>query len=125
MGLSLLQKVTPVKMKVLFIAATLALASAGFAPSCGECNAAAAGLLARLTSADSIAEQAGILISQVCPQAADAAACEAGLATGGATWQCASTPLSLEPEMPASNLVFARRRGACSVTGPATTAPTS
>merc|ERR1712032_556507 len=81
MGLSILQKVTPVIMKVLFIAATLALASAGFAPSCEECNAAAAGLLARLTSADSIAEQTGILISQVCPQAADAAACEEGLAT--------------------------------------------
>merc|ERR1712193_502152 len=81
MGLSLLQKVTPVKMKVLFIAATLALASAGFAPSCEECNTAAAGLLERLTSAESIAEQTGILISQVCPQADDAAACEAGLAT--------------------------------------------
>merc|ERR1711981_105476 len=66
----------PVKMKVLLLSATLALASAGFAPSCEECNAAAAGLLARLTSADSIAEQTGILISQVCPQAADAAACE-------------------------------------------------
>merc|ERR1712203_1277181 len=64
-------------MKVLVIAATLALASAGFAPSCDECNAAAAGLLARLTSAESIEEQTGILISQVCPQAADAAACEA------------------------------------------------
>merc|ERR1711990_517378 len=69
----------PVKMKVLLLSATLALASAGFASSCEECNAAAAGLLARLTSADSIAEQTGILISQVCPQAADAAACEAGL----------------------------------------------
>ena len=32
---------------------------------------------ARLTSPESIAEQTGILISQVCPQAADAAACEA------------------------------------------------
>merc|ERR1712203_85852 len=63
-----------------FIAATLALASAGFAPSCEECNAAAAGLLARLTSAESIEEQTGILISQVCPQAADAAACEVALA---------------------------------------------
>merc|ERR1712083_1185789 len=78
-GLLVLQKVTAVKMKVLLLSATLALASAGFAPSCEECNAAAAGLLARLTSADSIAEQTGILISQVCPQAADAAACEAGL----------------------------------------------
>merc|ERR1711936_292344 len=55
------------------------LASAGFAPTCDECNAAAAGLLERLTSEESIAEQMGILISQVCPQAADAAACEAGL----------------------------------------------
>merc|ERR1711971_854618 len=80
MGLSILQKVTPVKMKVLFIAATVALASAGFAPSCDECNAAAGGLLARLTSAESIEERTGILISQVCPQAADAAACEEGLA---------------------------------------------
>merc|ERR1711993_201192 len=72
-------KVTQVIMKVLFISTILAVASAGFAPTCDECNAAAAGLLARLTSADSIAEQTGILISQVCPQAADAAACEAGL----------------------------------------------
>merc|ERR1712172_307436 len=69
------------KMKVLFIAATVALASASFAPSCEECNAAAGGPLARLTSAESIEEQTGILISQVCPQAADAAACEEGLAT--------------------------------------------
>merc|ERR1712218_439656 len=79
MGLLFLQKVTPVKMKVLLLSATLALASAGFAPSCEECNQAAAGLLARLTSPESIEEQTGILISQVCPQAADAAACEAGL----------------------------------------------
>ena len=95
--------------QVLLLSATLALASASFAPSCEECNAAAAGLLvcqfppqsiwqsaqsgdelnltlfstshissqARLTSPESIAEQTGILISQVCPQAADAAACEA------------------------------------------------
>merc|ERR1712158_261273 len=79
MGLLFLQKVNPVKMKVLLLSATLALASASFAPSCEECNVAAAGLLARLTSAESIEEQTGILISQVCPQAADAAACEAGL----------------------------------------------
>merc|ERR1712203_1315389 len=68
---------TQVIMKVLFISAILAVASAGFAPTCDECNAAAQGLLERLTSAESIAEQTGILISQVCPQAADAAACEA------------------------------------------------
>merc|ERR1711974_444206 len=72
MGVTL--KVTPVIMKVLFISAILAAASA---PTCDECNAAAQGLLERLTSAESIAEQTGILISQVCPQAADAAACEA------------------------------------------------
>merc|ERR1711955_42544 len=47
--------------------------------TCDECNAAAAGLLERLTSPESIAEQMAILISQVCPQAADAAACEEGL----------------------------------------------
>merc|ERR1719400_188205 len=62
---------------VLLFAATLAIASAAFAPSCEECNQAAAGLLTRLTSAESIAEQTGILISQVCPQAAEPAACEA------------------------------------------------
>merc|ERR1711992_241025 len=73
-------KVTQVIMKVLFISGILAVASAGFAPTCDECNAAAQGLLERLTSAESIAEQTGILISQVCPQAADAAACEAALA---------------------------------------------
>merc|ERR1711872_569026 len=78
MGLLFLQKVNPVKMKVLLLSAILALASASFAPSCEECNAAAAGLLARLTSPESIAEQTRILISQVCPHA-DAAACEAGL----------------------------------------------
>merc|ERR1712113_388830 len=78
-SLSFTQKVSPVIMKILLIAATLAIASAAFAPSCEECNQAAAGLLARLTSPESIEEQTGILISQVCPQAADAAACEAGL----------------------------------------------
>ena len=34
-------------LQVLFIAATLALASAGLAPTCDECNAAAAGLLVK------------------------------------------------------------------------------
>ena len=90
--------------QVLLLAATLAIASAAFAPSCEECNQAAAGLLVvtikaktakfklfsrqsnfnsnsllqtRLTSAESIAEQTGILISQVCPQAAEPVACEA------------------------------------------------
>merc|ERR1711894_436986 len=108
MGLSLLQKVTPFKMKVLFIAATLALASAGLAPTCDECNAAAAGLLERLTSEESIAEQMGILISQVCPQAADAAACEAGLTMCGLTWPTASTPLSSEEVILADSSAFAR-----------------
>merc|ERR1712211_12501 len=64
MGLLFLQKVNPVKMKVFLLSATLALASASFAPSCEECNAARVALLARLTSPESIAEQTGILISQ-------------------------------------------------------------
>merc|ERR1711936_1282093 len=70
------EKVTEVEMKALFIAATLTLTSAGFAPSCVECNAAAKGLLDRLTSAESIEEQIEVLISKICPQAADPAACE-------------------------------------------------
>merc|ERR1712062_727415 len=90
-------------MKVLLFAATLAIASAAFAPSCEECNQAAAGLLTRLTSAESIAEQTGILISQVCPQAADAAACEAGECFCGAeghTDECAGLVATLaEPAM--------------------------
>merc|ERR1712168_1177506 len=49
MGLLFLQKVTPVKMKVLLLSATLALASASFAPSCEECNAAAAACEAGLS----------------------------------------------------------------------------
>merc|ERR1712141_504799 len=53
-------KVTQVIMKVLFISAILAVASAGFAPTCDECNTAAQGLLERLTSAESIAEQTGM-----------------------------------------------------------------
>merc|ERR1719499_2059867 len=65
---------------VLLLAATVAIASAAFAPSCEECNLARSPAAAWLPSAESIAEQTGILISQVCPQAADAAACEAALA---------------------------------------------
>merc|ERR1711936_3777 len=76
MGLFAIRKVN----QVLFISATLALASAGFAPTCDECNAAAQGLLERLTSAESIEEQTGILISQVCPQAPDQTMCEEALA---------------------------------------------
>ena len=148
--------------QVLLLSATLALASASFAPSCEECNAAAAGLLvgqvflqygdelnltlfstshissqARLTSPESIAEQTGILISQVCPQAADAAVCEAVSLiiffikdffanqtvpasalifisnprvspNGGATWPTVSSPLSSELATPASSLDSAR-----------------
>merc|ERR1711972_1181654 len=98
-GLLFLQKVNPIKMKVLLFSATLALASASFAPSCEECNAAAAGLLARLTSPESIAEQTGILISQVCPQAADAAVCEAGLSQWwGDMANCLFAAFMVKPE---------------------------
>ena len=106
----------------------------------------------RLTSPESIAEQMAILISQVCPQAADAAVCEEVCAKkslwdsffksvftynsishfllcrvlpcGGLTWQCASTPLSSEEVILAQSSASARWR-ACSGTGPAMTAPTS
>merc|ERR1711997_171892 len=43
------------------------------------------------------------------------------LPPGGLTWLTASTPLSSELVMLVSNLVFARRAPASSVTGPATT----
>ena len=90
----------------------------------------------RLTSAESIAEQTGILISQVCPQAAEPAACEAVRAlsispyisnififfmfishlnmisrlsfNGGETWPTAFILLSSELATPVSALAFAR-----------------
>merc|ERR1712107_541624 len=106
-SLTFTQKVSPVIMKVLLLAATVAIASAAFAPSCEECNQAAAGLLARLTSAESIAEQTGILISQVCPQAADALLVRRLSLNGGETWPTAFILLSSELATPVSALVFA------------------
>merc|ERR1712130_873704 len=105
MGLFDTQKVA---MKVLFIAATLALASADFAPTCDECNAAAQGLLDRLTSAESIAEQTGILISRFAHRLLMLLLARRRSPNTGVTWQCASTPLSLEPATLASALDSAR-----------------
>merc|ERR1712107_186095 len=115
------QKVCPVIMKVLLFAATLAIASAAFAPSCEECNQAAAGLLARLTSAESIAEQTGILISQVCPHAA---ACEAALSQWWGDMANCLYPAFIGAGDALSALGLCKVKSS-SATGPATTAPPS
>merc|ERR1712090_55646 len=64
-------------MKFLLLIAAIGFASA--AVTCDECKAAAAGLVERLTTDASLEEQAGILIATICPQAPDAAACEAAI----------------------------------------------
>merc|ERR1712055_1074270 len=64
-------------MKSLLLLALVGHASA--AVTCDECGEAAQGLISRLTSEASIAEQTDILIATVCPMAPDAAACEAML----------------------------------------------
>merc|ERR1712055_182526 len=71
------ESIIPITMKVLLLLAFAGYASA--AVTCDECNAAAQGLVERLTSEASIAEQTDILIATVCPMAPDAAACEAML----------------------------------------------
>merc|ERR1719228_241742 len=65
-------------MKVVLLC-FLGIASAAKQVTCDECKAAAAGLVERLTTDESIEEQAGIIIATVCPQASDSAACEAGV----------------------------------------------
>merc|ERR1712156_449354 len=87
-SLSFTQKVSPVIMKVLLFAATLAIASAAFAPSCEECNQAAAGLLTRLTSAESIEEQKLFIIENLCPGAASLADCKAFVDSWGDIANC-------------------------------------
>jgi len=51
-------------------------------PSCDECLGAIDALVARLTSEESLAEQAAILVGALCPGAPDPADCEARLPTG-------------------------------------------
>merc|ERR1712059_64501 len=63
--------------KLLLLIAAIGYISA--TPTCDDCKAAAAGLVARLTSKTSIEEQIGILVATLCPAAPDAAACEAGV----------------------------------------------
>merc|ERR1711909_42317 len=65
-------------MKVLILFAMLGYASA--AVTCDECNKAAADLVARLLSEESLAEQVQILAATVCPQSPDPAACEEAVA---------------------------------------------
>merc|ERR1712243_238114 len=55
------------------------LATAAAIPECQECLDSIERLLARITSEDSLAEQAAILTGTVCPGAPDPDACEAGL----------------------------------------------
>merc|ERR1712236_29012 len=81
MGLLVIQTVNTHIMKFLLLVSALSLASGTKlgAVTCDECKAASQGLVERLTTDASIEEQAGILIATLCPQAPDAAACEAGV----------------------------------------------
>merc|ERR1712203_1233937 len=101
-------KVTQVIMKVLFISAILAVASAGFAPTCDECNAAAQGLLERLTSAESIADRPGSSSPKFALRLPMQLPARRHSPNTGATWRDASTLLSSEPATLASASVFAR-----------------
>merc|ERR1712055_838406 len=64
-------------MKVFLLFAAVGFASADV--TCDECKAAAAGLVDRLLTPESIEEQTGILIATVCPGAPDPASCEMGM----------------------------------------------
>merc|ERR1712002_408772 len=65
------------KMKLLLLLAAIGYTSA--AVTCDECKSAAEGLVARLTTPESIVEQIQILIATVCPMAPNAADCELGI----------------------------------------------
>merc|ERR1712172_426603 len=96
-------------MKVLFIAATVALASASFAPSCEECNAAAGGPLASQLRSKPGSSSPKFALRLLMPLLV-----RRGLPPGGLTWPTASTPPSLELVTLASVSVFARRAAASS-----------
>merc|ERR1711892_1198151 len=59
---------------ILFLAAICGAAYSDV--SCDDCKVAAAGLIDRLTSEESIAEQIGIMIAAVCPSFPAELACE-------------------------------------------------
>merc|ERR1712226_1306436 len=67
----------------LFLLALACLASANGEVTCDECVASMGKLVDRLTGDESIQEQIGILLGNICPGAEDPAACEAGI---GAAW---------------------------------------
>merc|ERR1712123_268345 len=108
MGLSHLPYSLAMQFLAILSCVSLALAE----PSCDECLGAIDSLVARLTSDDSLAEQAAILVGALCPGAADPADCEARLPAGwaqvgqalfpeflqGAT--ICAVPQTLEPSSP-------------------------
>merc|ERR1712226_1001034 len=67
----------------LFLLALACLASANGEVTCDECVASMGKLVDRLTGDESIQEQIGILLGNICPGAEDPAACEAGI---GMAW---------------------------------------
>merc|ERR1712179_203052 len=64
-------------MKLLLLFAAIGYTSA--AVTCDECKDAAAGLVDRLTSEASIAEQTEVLIAALCPASPDPVMCEKGM----------------------------------------------
>merc|ERR1719154_894894 len=67
----------------LFLLALACLASANGEVTCDECVASMGKLIERLSGDESIQEQIGILLGNICPGAEDPAACETGI---GAAW---------------------------------------
>ena len=82
---------------MLFFSALLCLAaSASAVPSCDECTDALTGLVARLTSEESIAEQVAILVATVCPGTSDPAHCAEELPIAWPEIATAMYPVFLE-----------------------------
>merc|ERR1711990_413035 len=75
-------------MKALLLAASLTIGYVVSLPSCEECNQAAAGLLTRLTSAESIEEQKLFIIENLCPGAASLVDCKAFFDSWGDIANC-------------------------------------
>merc|ERR1711874_806250 len=67
------------KLLVLLAAIGYASAASSHAVTCDECQAGAQGLVDRLLSEESLAEQGAILKAIVCPQLDDPAGCEANV----------------------------------------------
>merc|ERR1719361_2767418 len=83
----------------LFLLALACLASANGEVTCDECVASMGKLVDRLTGDESIQEQIGILLGNICPGAEDPAACEAGI---GAAWPPSGPSSPTPPPSPMS-----------------------